>query len=220
MSTIRSSFDRELDELHQDILRMGGIVEQQIYEAVESLVKKDAELAEAVINRDSLVDDLQLSIEDKCVKLIARQQPIAKDLRTIFVGIKLVTDLERISDRAVDIAEITKRLLKQQYIKPLIDIPRMAQISQRMIGMALDAYVRRDVKMAQELYHLEEEIDHLYSQIFRELLFIMIEDPKTVSQATHLLFVGRHLERIGDHGTNIGEMVVYLETGERVKLND
>jgi phosphate transport system protein len=220
MSASRLSFDKGLDELNQDILKMGGIVEQQIYEAVESLTEKDLDLAEAVIKRDDEVDQLQQIIEDKSIKLIICQQPIAKDLRAVFVGIKLVTDLERISDIAVNIAGITERLLGQQYIKPLIDIPRMAKIAQNIVRAALDSYVKRDINIAKSLFSMEEEIDHLYSQIFRELLVIMMENPKTISQATQLLMVARHLERIGDHSTNIGEMVVYLETGERIKLND
>jgi phosphate transport system protein len=220
MSAPRLSLDKDLDELNQDILKMGGIIEQQIYEAVECLINKDRDLAEKVIKRDDEVDELQQIIEDKSVRLVIRQQPIAKDLRTIFVGIKLVTDLERISDIAVNIARIANRIIDQQYIKPLIDIPRMAKIAQTIVRVALDSYVRRDVNMAESLFDMEEEIDHLYSQIFRELLVIMMENPRTISQATQLLMVARHLERIGDHSTNIGEMVVYLETGKRIKLND
>lgn len=220
MSAPRLSLDKDLDELNQDILKMGGIIEQQIYEAVECLINKDRDLAETVIKRDDQVDGLQQVIEDKSVRLVIRQQPIAKDLRAIFVGIKLVTDLERISDIAVNIARIANRIIDQQYIKPLIDIPRMAKIAQTIVRVALDSYVSRDINMAESLFDMEEEIDHLYSQIFRELLVIMMENPRTISQATQLLMVARHLERIGDHSTNIGEMVVYLETGKRIKLND
>ena len=219
MSAPRQWFDKDLDELNQEILKMGGIIEQQIYDAVESLISKDLDLAEKVIERDDQVDELQQIIEDRSVRLVI-QQPIAKDLRAIFVGIKLVTDLERISDIAVNIAKIARRILKEKYIKPLIDIPRMAKIAQNIVRVALDSYVKRDIKMAESLFDLEEEIDHLYAQIFRELLVIMLENPRTISQATQLLMVARQLERIGDHSTNIGEMVVYLETGKRIKLND
>lgn len=219
MSAPRLSLDKDLDELNQDILKMGGIIEQQIYEAVECLINKDQDLAETVIKRDDQVDGLQQVIEDKSVRLVIRQQPIAKDLHAIFVGIKLVTDLERISDIAVNIARIANRIIDQQYIKPLIDIPRMAKIAQTIVRVALDSYVSRDINMAESLFDMEEEIDHLYSQIFRELLVIMMENPRTISQATQLLMVARHLERIGDHSTNIGEMVVCLETGKRIKLN-
>ncbi len=220
MSTPRQWFDKDLDELNQEILKMGGIIEEQIYDAVEALIRKDLDLAEKVIQRDDQVDELQEIIEDKSVRLVIQQQPIAKDLRTIFAGIKLVTDLERISDIAVNIARIAKKILKEEYVKPLIDIPRVAKIAQNIVRVALDAYVKRDVSMAESLVEMEEAIDHLYSQIFRELLVIMLENPKTVSQAMQLIMVARQLERIGDHSTNIGEMVVYLETGKRIKLND
>ncbi len=220
MTKIRPYFDMELNELHQDLLRMGTIVEQQICEAVGSLVKKDKDMAEKVIKRDEEIDKLQLLIEDKCVKLIIKWQPIAKDIRTIFVAIKLTTDLERISDKAVDIAEIAIELLDEKYIKPLVDIPRMADITKKMVKTALDSYVKQDIEMAKGLSDMEKEIDNLYSQVFRELLLLMISNPKTISQATHLLFIARHLERIGDHSTNIGEMVIYLETGKRVSLNE
>jgi len=220
MPPTRSRFDKELENLHQKVLKMGSIVEQQIFDAVQSLVKQDENLANKVIDDDDKVDKLQLEIEDMCVKLIARQHPMAKDLREIFTGIKLVTDLERMSDRAVDIARITLRLLNQKYIKPLIDIPRMAEITQNMVKVALDSYVKHDVDLARSLYQDEEKVDNLYSQIFRELLVFMIEDPKKISQATHLLFVGRHLERVADHATNIGEMTIYLVTGKRENLND
>jgi len=219
MSVPRQWFDKDLDELNQEILKMGGIIEEQIYDAVKSLISRDLDLAEKVIERDDQVDELQQIIEDKSVRLVIRQQPIAKDLRAIFVGIKLVTDLERISDIAVNIARIAKRILKEEYVKPLIDIPRMAKIAQNIVRVALDLYVKRDVNMVESLIDMEEEIDHLYSQIFRELLVIMSENPRTISQATQLLMVARQLERIGDHSTNIGEMVVYLETGKRIKLN-
>lgn len=220
MSAPRQWFDKDLDELNQEILKMGGIIEQQIYDAVESLISKDLGLAETVINRDDQVDELQQIIEDKCIRLVIRQQPMAKDMRAVFAGIKLVTDLERISDTAVNISRIAKRIIDEQYIKPLIDIPRMAKVAQDIVRVALDSFVRRNINMAESLFDMEEEIDHLYAQIFRELLVIMMENPKTISQATQLLMVARHLERIGDHSTNIGEMVVYLETGRRIKLND
>lgn len=220
MSAPRQWFDKDLDELNQEILKMGGIIEEQIYDAVKSLTSKDLVLAEKVIHRDDRVDELQQIIEDKSVRLVIRQQPIAKDLRTIFAGIKLVTDLERISDIAVNIARIAKRIIKEEYVKPLIDIPRMAKIAQKIVRVALDSYVKRDVGMAESLVEMEEEIDRLYSQVFEELLVIMEEKPRTIFQAAQLIMVARQLERIGDHSTNIGEMVIYLVTGKRIKLND
>ncbi|KYO66699.1 MULTISPECIES: phosphate signaling complex protein PhoU [Thermovenabulum] len=220
MTNLRSGFNKELELLQQDILKMGSVVEQQIFNAVESLVKKDEKLAIKVIEDDDIVDNLQHLIEDKCIKLIATQHPLAKDLRVIFTGVKIVTDLERMSDNAVDIAKTTIRLLNEEYIKPLIDIPRMAHLAKEMVKNALDAYVNEDVEAAKKVCEADDEIDHLYSQIFRELLIIMMQDPKTISQATSLLFVGRYLERIADHATNIGEWLIFLVTGEKKELNN
>lgn len=219
MSPTRSAFQRELEELYQQLLHMGGIVEQQIAEGVASLVEKNGALAQKVVDRDAEVDKLQYDIEDRCVSLIARQQPLAKDLRMIFTAIKLATDLERISDLAVNIAEVAKLLLKEKYVKPLIDIPRMTEIAQQMTKQALDAYVEGDEETARSLFPLEKEMDSLWDQVFRELLLIMMQDPKTVAQATYLLLVARHLERIGDHATNIGELVIYEVSGDRIRLN-
>lgn len=220
MATMRPGFDRELEELQQDILKMGSMVEQQIYNAVESLVKKDEKLAQKVIEDDDIVDNMEYMIEDKCVKLIARQHPLAKDLRFVFTGVKIATDLERMSDNAVDIARTTIRLLNQQYIKPLIDIPKMAELTCEMVKNALDAYINQDIAAAQKVCDADDEIDGLYSRIFRELLAIMMEDPNTILQATQLLFVGRYLERIADHATNLGEWIIYVVTGEKKELND
>jgi phosphate transport system protein len=216
---MRSGFQRELDELYQDVLKMGSIVEQQIFNAVESLKNKDKELAEKVIKDDDIVDNLETSIEDKCIKLIARQQPMAKDLRIIFTGIKIVTDLERMSDYATDIAKFTIRLLGEKYVKPLIDIPRMSEKTRKMVKDALDAYVHEDTELARQVCADDDEIDHLYKQIFNELLIIMMQDPKTIKQATQLLFSARALERIADHATNLGEWVIFQVTGKKKDLN-
>lgn len=220
MSSTRHAFDRALAELQQEILRMGSLVEQAIYNSVHSLASQDLDLAEQVISGDEIIDKLELEIEDRCLKLIATQQPIAKDLRRISTGYKIITDLERMADHAVDIAKVTRRLGGQPLIKPLVDIPRMAQITQKMVKDGLDAYVRSDVELAKSLCDADDEVDHIYSQIFRELLTYMMEDPRTITQATYLLFVGRYIERIADHATNIGERVVYLVTGEHPDLND
>lgn len=220
MSTSRVSLDKEMEDLNCDILRMGAIIEQQIREAVESLTAKDIKIAETVIDRDDEVDRLQEVIEDKSIEMIIRQQPIAKDLRTIFSAVKLATDLERISDIAVNIARIAKRIIGQEYIKPLVDIPRMAKIAQDILRTSLDSYVKRDVEIAKSIVSMEEEIDHLYARVFEDLIAIMTKDASTVHQGVQLIMVARQLERIGDHSTNIGEMAVYLKTGERIKLNN
>lgn len=216
---IRVSFEKSLEDLQHDILRMGSMVEQAIYDSVQSLAQQNVELAEKVIKGDRLINELEAEIEDKCIKLLATQQPMAKDLRTISTVFKLITDLERMGDHSIDIAKITKRLAGQPLIKPLIDIPRMANITQQMVRDALDAFVKRDVELAKALCKADDEVDHIYSQVFRELLTYMMEDPRNISQATYLLFCGRYLERIADHATNIGERIIYLVTGERADLN-
>lgn len=219
MST-RQSYQTALQELKQEILRMGSLVEEMIANAVLSLAHKDLELAGKVVAQDMIIDDLELEIESRCMKLIATQQPMAKDLRRIGSGFRIITDLERMADYATDIAEITQRLAGQPLIKPLIDIPRMAELAQKMVHDALDAYVREDVDLAYKMCRDDDEVDHLYSKVFKDLLAYMTEDPRTIYQATYLLFVGRYLERIADHATNIGEGVIFLVTGERKELND
>lgn len=216
----RGSFDIHLQELHNDILRMGSIVEKQIYQCIEALVNQDNELANKVIENDDLVDDLQREIEDKCIKLIATQQPLALDLRSIFTTTKIVTDLERMADHAVDIAKITFRLKGEKYIKQLIDIPRMADLVKQMIKSSLDAYVEGSVDKAYATCKMDDEIDAIYKQIFTELLLIMTGDSSTINQATQFLFVCKFLERVADHTTNVCEWTIYLVTGEQKDLNE
>lgn len=216
---MRSTFDQELEELQQDILRMGTLVEEAIGQAVSSLAAGNLQLAELIVQRDDVVDEMQVQIETRCLQLIALQQPIAIDLRIVGTAIKIVGDLERMADHAVDIARVTLRLGGEPLIKPLIDIPRMADMAQRMARDALRAYVRRDPEAAKELLRTDDQVDHLYAQILRELLVLMMEDPRTIHQATHLLFVAQHLERVADHATNLGESVIYMVSGERADLN-
>jgi len=216
----RTNFDQSLKAMQQDILRMGGLVEAAISQAVEALSKQDVELAQKVIDGDALIDDLEDQIDALCLKLIATQQPMAKDLRRISAGLKIITDLERMADYAEDIAKVAKKIGRQPLIKPLIDIPRMAQLAQKMVQEALDAYVQENVDLAYRMAKDDDQVDSLHNQVFRELLVYMMEDPKTITQATYLLFVSRFLERIADHATNIGEDVIYLVTGERKELND
>lgn len=215
----RKSYREQLEELQQEVLKMGTLVEQTIFNAVKSLKERDEELARQIIEGDDLIDDYQIGIEDFCIKLLALQQPMASDLRVISAAIKIITDLERMADHAVDIAKVTIRLAGQPLIKPLIDVPRMAEVTQKMIRESLDAYVNHNIDQVERLIDYDHDVDALYNQVFRELLTFMIEDPRTIKQAAQLLFVARYLERVADHATNLGEAVYYMVTGERKDLN-
>jgi phosphate transport system protein len=216
----RNYFDKELQELHLLMLKMCTEVEEALINTVYALKNKDINMAQAVIDGDDVIDDMEYIIEERCLKLIALQAPMAKDLRFIATAMKIITDLERIADHAVDIAKITIRLAHETYIKELIDIPRMGEMTTRMIKESIDAYVNQDAEKAKEVAKIDDEVDALHKQIFRELLLIMMEDPKKISQATNFLFVSKSLERIGDYVTNICEKIIYAVTSEHVNLND
>jgi phosphate transport system protein len=216
----RKAFDLKLQELHNDILRMGSMVEKQIHQSIDALVKKDSQLAAIIIANDDLVDKLNREIEDKCILLIAQETPIATDLRTIFTAIKIVTDLERMGDHAVDIARICIRLKNENYIKELIDIPLMGELVNNMIKAALDAYVLTDEKAAVVACNIDDEIDSLYKKTFNELIGLMVKDNSTINQSTQFLFICKYLERIADHVTNICEWTIYLIKGEYKNMND
>lgn len=213
----RQSYDQELANLRCDLLEMGKLVEVAIIDAVSSLASQNLEQAKSVMDGDDDIDRMEVDIDDKCMVLIARQQPLARDLRIISTALKITTDLERIGDHAYDIANVTMRLASQPLIKPLIDLPRMADMAQKMLHDALDAYITLDISKAEQVCQDDDKVDDLYQQIFRELLTYMMEDPRTIGQATQLIFVGRYLERIADHATNIAEWVIYLVTGERLR---
>lgn len=215
----RSGFHEELERLEQDLLAMGALVSRAIQDSVTALKNLDVALAEQVVERDDRLDEIQVDIENRCLRLIALQQPMARDLRTIGTALKIVTDLERMGDHAVEIARTALKLSGETLIKPLLDIPRLSEIVQDMLSIGLRAFVEGDAQLAETLAERDDEVDHLYSQIFRELLVIMIENPKTIRQGTQLLFVAQSLERIADHITNIGEWTIYMVTGERRDLN-
>lgn len=213
----RQTYDQDLETLRKELLLMGDLVAKAIEDAVTSLAKQDLALARKVLSDDDIIDGMEISIEDKCMILIARQQPLARDLRIISTGLKITTDLERMGDHAYDIANVTLRLANQPLIKPLVDIPRMAQMAQKMLADSLEAYTRMDINLAEQVCLADDDVDDLYQQVFRELLTFMMEDPRAISQATQLIFVGRYLERIADHATNIAEWVIYLVTGQRLR---
>lgn len=216
----RNYFEQELQELQVSLLKMSSMVEEILHNSIKALKAQDVELAQKVIKDDDLIDDMEFVVEDKCLKLIALQSPLAKDLRLIATALKIITDLERIADYAVDIAKITIKLAHEKYIKELIDIPRMSEIAVSMVKGSIDAYVNLDIEEAKNVAKMDDELDALYRQIFRELLFIMMEDNNTVHQATYFLLISRYLERIGDHVTNICERIIYSVTSEHVNLND
>jgi len=209
----------ELGKLKEEVLKMGRLLEEQVYKAVKSLVEKDIKLAEEVVKNDDIVDKMEVEIEEKALRLIALKQPMAGDLRLIATVLRMVVDIERMADHAESIAKIAVDLYEQAYIKPLIDIPRMGRIAQRMVENALSAFISKNVELAESLIPMEKEMDALYDQIFRELLLYMMQDQKNISQATSLLIIAGDLERIGDHATNMAEMVIYLVEGKRVDLN-
>ena len=217
MTVVRQNFDQDLETLRQDLVRMGEIVQVSIKDAVDALAKRDKELARRVMEGDDVIDRMQVEIEDRCISLIARQQPVATDLRILGTGLKITTDLERIGDHAFDIAKIVLLIGDEPLIKPLVDIPRMAEISQQMLKDSLQAYLKLDIELAEQVCRADDMVDKLYHQVFRELLTYMLEDAKKIKQATQLIFVARYLERIADHSTNVAEWVIYLATGERLR---
>ena len=214
MSTI---FEKELGDLKEKVLKLGSMVEKAISDAVKSLVERSSALAVETIDRDPLVNALEVEIDEECIRLIALRQPRASDLRLITTAMKITTDLERMGDLAVDISERTLELNEESQLKPYIDIPRMAEIAQGMVKDALDAFVNRDSVLARDVLTRDDMVDNLNYQVFNELLFFMIQDPKTVSRAVKITYISKYLERIADHATNIAEMVVYLVEGKIIR---
>ena len=217
---IRSSFHFKLDKLNNEIIKIGDIVKNQIELSIESLVNRDLELATSVIKKDEFVNKFQRKIEDMCIKLIAAEQPLARDLRLIFTASKIVTDLERMADHAVDIARIGIQIRKEEPIKPLEHILKMDEIVKDMLEESLKAYVKRDAEKCYEISKRDDEIDIMYSYILKEMLPLMKKDKNNINQAMQLLFVCKYLERLGDHITNICEWTIYLVTGEQKDLNN
>ncbi|MCB2292260.1 phosphate signaling complex protein PhoU [Clostridium algoriphilum] len=217
---IRKAFEANIQELHNDLIRMGSIVEKQIHDCIDALVTKDVEKAKKIMKDDDIVDDLEREIENKAIRLIAMQAPLAIDLRNIFTTTRIVTDLERMADYAVDVAKITVRIKDEKYVKQLVCIPRMGELVVLMIRDALDAYVEGDVEKAYEVCKRDDEVDKLYKEVFNDLLQVMIINQDTINQSTQLLFICKWLERIADHTTNICEWTIYLVTGEKINLNE
>jgi phosphate transport system protein len=210
-------FHEELEALKQTLLAMGGLVEDQIRRAMRALLERDDVIAQEVIDRDRQVNTYDVEVDEQCVNLLALHQPAAGDLRFITTTMKIVTDLERIGDQAVNIAQRALELNREPQLKPYIDLPRMADRAQRMVKESLDAFVAGDTALARQVCGEDAEVDALKEQIFRELLTFMMEDPRTVSRAIRVILISRFLERVADHATNIAEMVIYLVEGKMVR---
>lgn len=217
---ITRHFDEEMELLKQKILRMGAMVEDQISSSIKALIERDSELAKKVIENDHMVNALDVEIDEDALRLLALHQPAAGDLRLITTAMKISTELERMSDLAENISERVTELNEELQIKPYIDIPKMAEWSQKMVAESLDAFVRRDSGLGRKVCADDDFIDDLNKQIFRELLSFMIEDPRFISTAIRISFISKYLERIADHATNIAELAVYLVEGKIIRHTD
>jgi phosphate transport system protein len=209
--------DQDLDRVRQALLKMGGMVEGMVAKATQALLDRNNQLCTEVIEGDNQVDQMEIEIDEACHLILGTKQPTAVDLRFLVAVMKINSDLERIGDSAVNIAQSVEQLNEQPTLKPYIDLPHLSQLVQDMVRKSLDAFVRRDTELATEVCQSDDAVDGLYKQIFRELLTYMIEDPKTVSRALHLLLVSRNMERIADHATNIAEDVIYYVEGRDIR---
>ena len=216
MQTVRH-FQEDLELVKTRLLEMGGLAEDRVRAAVDALVRRDTASIDRVLTGDSPINRLHIEIDERCFKLLALHQPMAVDLRAIVSAVKINTDLERVGDLSVNIAEAALRYLRHPEVKALIDIPRMATIAQGMLRDALDAYVRRDVALAQAVLDSDDQLDALKTQVFRELLTYMLQDPTTIEPSLDLVLVSRHLERIGDHATNVAEDVIFMVSAKDVR---
>ncbi|MSO51429.1 MAG: phosphate transport system regulatory protein PhoU [Acidobacterium sp.] len=217
MERVFRHFQDELDSLKQRLLTMGGLSEERVRESVRGLMDRDGSALDAVLAGDQPINDLHIELDDRCFKLLALHQPMAADLRVIVAAVKINTDLERVGDLAINIAEAGKRYLRHAPVKPLIDIPRMGELAQSMLRDALDAFVRRDTALAEAVLAADDTLDALKTQIFRELLTYMLENPATIEPALDLILISRHLERIGDHATNVAEDVIFILSAKDVR---
>jgi len=213
----RHHFEEEMQALKNRLLNMGALVEERVHDATNALIERRLDTAERIIASDQEINDLQIEIDERCLRLLALQQPMASDLRLITAAMKINADLERIGDQAVNIAEQAARILAHPPLKPIIDLPRMAEISERMTRESLDAFVRKDAKLARSILARDDEVDQLKDQVFRVLLTYMMADPGTIERALGLILISRHLERIADHATNIAEDVIFVVEAKDVR---
>ncbi len=213
----RTIFEQELTTLQDDLLLMGSMVEKALTKAIDALRHRDMQAAREVVRDDDIIDEKQVEIEDRCIHVIATQSPVARDLRYLLAVLHIGTELERMGDYAEGIGKISLMMGDEPPLKPLIDIPRMADKTMNMMRRSLDALVERDIVLAHQVRDDDDEVDALYDQVFRELLTYMIEDPKTIKRATYLIWVAHDLERVADRATNIAEQVLFLVTGSKKK---
>jgi phosphate transport system protein len=214
---VRREFDAELDTLKTKLLTMGGSVEAMVADSLSALVTRDTDLATEVQGRDREVDNLQMEVDELTIRILALRQPAATDLRFLIAALKISTDLERVGDLAVNVAERVEELNALPQLKPYIDLPRMTERVRQMIHKALDAFVEGDAVRAREVLAEDQEVDDLNAQIFRELITFMLEDPKNIHRATALIFIAKYLERIADHATNVAEDVIFVAEGRDVR---
>ncbi len=218
-TSTRAGLDSELINVQNDLLMLGSMVEKAIDKAVDALRLRDLAASEQVVKDDDHIDSKRFSIEERCIDLIARQQPVASDLRHIITMLHIAVELERIGDYAEGIGKISLMMGDQPPLKPLIDIPRMAELGTGMLRRALDALVNRDEKAALDVCNADDEVDQLYDQVYRELLLMMIQDPKSIERATYLLWAAHDLERVADRATNVAERVMFMTTGKLTEIN-
>jgi phosphate transport system protein len=214
---IVKSYDEELQRLETMLIRMGGLVEAQLGDALGALSRRDPALAEAVIGNDQAIDTLNFEIDEFVVRMLALRQPMANDLRTIVAALRIAGDLERIGDYAANISKRTVALSHSQVVKPLAGISRMGKLAQQILKEVLDAISHRDAALAKVAWGRDSEVDEMYTSVFRELLTYMMEDPRNITPCTHVLFMAKNIERIGDHATNIAETIYYMVTGEPMR---
>jgi phosphate transport system protein len=215
----RATYDREFSEIQEDIIRLGSLVEQAIDRSIDCLDKRDQGLAHQIIAEDEVINDMRFQLEEECLRLIARQQPAAGDLRAVLSALSIVPEMERMADHASGIAKTVLRMGDEPLVTPLIDIPRMALTVREMLRDSLKAFVQRDTEAAKAIALRDNEVDLLYKAVFDELIGIMARDPNTATRATYLLWCGHNLERIGDRVTNIAERIVFMTTGNMKELN-
>jgi phosphate transport system protein len=211
------NYEEQLRTLRRELLEMGHAVEKRIGEAIRALTERDSSVAQEVIDGDRQIDQMEMHIDDTCLQILARRQPVASDLRMVTISLKLVTDLERIGDLAVHIAERAMELNEEPPLKPYVDLPNMAETAQLMVREALESFVTADADRAEKILDQDNIVDAYYWQIFRELVTYMIEDPRNITRAMRLQSIAKHLERVGDHATNLAEMVVFMVKGKDIR---